>query len=200
MDRGNIMSTTKVITLIGSPRKNGNSVTLAKRVADGVRSMGSGVEDYYLHYMHINPCDACDICQDEIETDCIIDDDMKDLYPKLREADALVIASPIYWFTVSAQTKLFMDRCYALGSPQGYGLKGKRIGIVLTYGDSDPFNSGAVNALRSLQDAYNYVGAKIVGMVYGSALEPGEISNNHAVMEEAYQLGRRIVSKTDTTS
>jgi multimeric flavodoxin WrbA len=145
--------------------------------------------------MDISPCDACDICQDETETDCIVNDDMTELYPKLREADALVIASPVYWFTLSAQTKLFMDRCYALGSPKGYALKGKRIGIALTYGDSDPFNSGAVNALRTFQDAYNYIGAEIVGMVYGSASDPGEIRGNQAVMDEAYQLGRRLSFK-----
>jgi len=195
-----MMSTMKVIMVIGSPRKDGNSATLAKRVTDGIRSMEGEVEDYYLHYMHINPCGGCYTCQNAMETDCIVDDDMKGLYPKLREADALVIASPIYYFTVSAQTKLFIDRCHALGSPQGHDLKEKRIGIVLTYGGSDPFSSGAVNALRFLQDVYNFIGAEIVGMVYGSAQEPGEISGNHAVMEEAYRLGRRIVTETDTTS
>lgn len=185
---------------MGSPRKNGNSAALAERVAEGAKSMGGEVESVYLHGMNINPCDACDICQDDIETECIVDDDMTDLYPKILEADALVIASPVYWFTVSAQTKLFMDRCYALSSPQGYAMKGKRIGIVLTYGDSDPFNSGAVNALRTFQDAYNYIGAEIVGMVYGSASEPGEIRSNRKVMDEAYQLGRRIVAETNTLS
>ena len=119
---------------------------------------------------------------------------MRDLYPKLRQADALVIASPIYWFTVSAQTKLFMDRCYALGGPQGNALKGKRIGIVLAYGDSDPFNSGAVNAIRTFQDAFRYIGSNIVGMVYGSASDVGEIKSNRALMDKAYQMGRQLVA------
>ncbi len=187
------MNTTKIMIIMGSPRKNGNSATLAERVAEGAKSMGGEVESVSLHGMNINPCDACDVCQEEIETDCIINDDMTDLYPKLRDADALVIASPIYWFTISAQTKLFMDRCYALGSPQGYAMKGKRIGIVLAYGDSDPFNSGAVNAIRTLQDAYRYIGAEIVGIVYGSASKRGEIRSNLNVMDEAYQLGERLV-------
>ena len=118
----------------------------------------------------------------------------RNLYPKLREANALVIAGPIYWFTVSAQTKLFIDRCYALHTPQGNALKGKRIGIVLTYGGSDPFNSGAVNALRTFQDIFNYIGADIVGMVYGSASDPGEIKSNNTLMDEAYQLGKKLVT------
>ncbi|MFC1988498.1 flavodoxin family protein [Chloroflexota bacterium] len=188
------MSTAKVITILGSPRKNGNCAILTERVADGVRSMGGEVDGYYLHYMNISPCDGCDICQGETETNCIIDDDMKNLYPRLREADALLIASPIYYFTVTAQTKLFMDRCHALGGPQGYDLKGKRIGIVLTYGDSDPFDSGAENAIRTLQDIYNYIGAEIVGTVHASAMEAGEISSNLAVMSDAFKLGKKLAT------
>jgi len=73
---------------------------------------------------------------------------MQELYPKLRETDALVIASPIYYFTVSAQTKLFIDRWYSLGEEKDSAINGKQIGIVLTYADTDPFTSGAINAIR----------------------------------------------------
>ena len=188
------MSVMTIIIVLGSPRKNGNSTILANRIADGARSMGAEVGNYYLHGMNINPCDACDVCQKETTAECIINDDMKDLYPKLREADALVIASPIYWFTVSAQTKIFMDRCYALEGPQGNALRGKRIGIVLTYVGSDPFNSGAVNALRTFQDMFKYTGSNIVGMVYGSASKAGEITNNITLVNKAYKMGKRLVS------
>ncbi len=64
------------------------------------------------------------------------------LYPKLREADAIVIASPIYWFTMNAQTKLFIDRWYALESPQGNALKGKQFGILLTLWRHRPLQLG----------------------------------------------------------
>jgi multimeric flavodoxin WrbA len=142
------------------------------------------VDTYYLHGMDIKPCDACAICRKDINAECVINDDMQKLYP---------IASPIYWFTVSAQTKLFMDRCYALGVSGEYALKGKRVGIVLTYEDSDPFTSGAVNAIRTFQDVFRYVGAPIVGMVYGRASEPGEIAANQELMDKAFGLGRKLV-------
>ena len=67
-----------------------------------------------------------------------------------------MIASPIYWFTISAQTKLFIDRWYALESSQGSVLKGKQFGILLTYGDDDPYTSGAINAIRTFQDMFRY--------------------------------------------
>ena len=88
-----------------------------------------------------------------------------------------------------------MDRWYGLGDDEGYALAGKRFGIVLAYADKDPFVSGAVNALRMFQDAFRFVEAEIVGMVYGSAWKAGEIRKNEALMEEAYALGKKIASK-----
>jgi len=189
------MNAKKVLVMLGSPRKKGNSATLSQRVIEGLKAVGAEVESFYLHGMDIKCCTACDVCREHSSKDCIIEDDMQGLYPKLRQADALVISSPIYWFTVSAQTKLFMDRCYALGGPQGNALKGKRVGIVLTYGDSDSFSSGAVNALRTFQDAFNYVGANIIGMIYGSAEKVGEIKTNRELMSKAYQLGKQLASE-----
>ena len=119
---------------------------------------------------------------------------MQEIYPKLIKADAWVIASPVYWFTMSAQTKTFMDRCYALPAYAKNPFAGKRIAIAMSYGDVDPIKSGCVNALRTFQDAYRYTGSKIVGMVYGSAMKAGEIQNNEALMREAEELGKRLVS------
>ena len=188
----------KIIIVKGSPRKNGNSAILAEQVAAGAEAVGAEVKSFYLHGMDIQPCDACDACQGVADLDCVIEDDMQILYPKLREADAVVYASPIYWFTVSAQMKLFMDRCYGLGGDSDeieyHALAGKRIGIVLTYGGDDPFDSGAVNAIRTFQDMFNYIPAEIAGIVYGYASDAGKIRQNQEVMKEAYELGRELGS------
>jgi multimeric flavodoxin WrbA len=142
--------------------------------------------------MDIKPCQACWVCQKPDSKGCAIDDEMQAAFPKLIEAGSWVIASPVHWFNMSAQTKLFMDRCFAL---RAYGKKpfaGKRIAIAMSYGDTDPFTSGCVNALRCFQDSFNYVGSKIVGMVYGSALEAGDIKSNKALLKEAERLGRKL--------
>ena len=185
------MSGKHILILKGSPREKGNSSLLADQVAAGARAAGADVESFYLHGMDIRPCDACDACQGT-DADCIIKDDMQTLYPKLRNADAIVVASPVYWFTMSAQTKLCIDRWYALEGPQGNALAGKQIGIVLTYGDTDPFTSGAINAIRTFQDMFRYVKANIVGIVYGSASKAGEIQNQQELMERAFKLGRKL--------
>lgn len=116
---------------------------------------------------------------------------------KLMESDAWVIASPVYWFTVSAQTKIFMDRCFALLASNQDPFRGRRIAIAMTYGGEDPFASGCVNALRTFQDAFGYTGSRIVGMVYGSAMEAGGIRSNEKVMQEAFDLGKKLVAECE---
>lgn len=183
----------KVLVLLGSPRKKGNSAILAAQIARGAKAAGAKVETVFLHGLNIAPCNSCYACQKEKSRGCSIDDAMQDLYPKLLDAEAWVIASPVYWFTMSAQTKIFMDRCFALPAYAKEPFAGKRIAIAMSYGDADPFSSGCVNALRAFQDAYNYTRAKIVGMVYGSAYEAGEIRANDVLMKAAEELGKKLV-------
>jgi len=184
----------KILVLLGSPRKKGNSTTLAKQIVKGAESTGAEVETIYLNGLNIKPCQGCYGCKKKDSKGCVVKDDMQLLYPKITAADALVIATPVYWFNMTAQAKIFMDRCFGLfdASYSVNPLLKKRIGIAMSYGDTDPFNSGCVNALRSFQDAFRYVGAKIEGMVYGSAEAPGEISSNAALMQQAEELGRKM--------
>jgi len=183
----------KIMIVLGSPRKKGNSAKLAELVAKGAKEGGAKVETFYLNGMNIKPCQACMKCQKENAKGCAIRDDMQSLYPKLREADGVVIASPVYWFTMSAQTKLFMDRCFALPAYAKAPFAGKRIAIAMSYADADPFVSGCVNALRTFQDAFNYTKSRIVGMIYGSAFGAGEIRANEALLKEAETLGKNLV-------
>ena len=183
----------KVVVLLGSPRKKGNSAILAAQIAKGAKAAGAKVETIYLQGLKIAPCRSCYACQKEKSRGCAIKDEMQALYPKLLAAGAWVIASPVYWFTMSAQTKIFMDRCFALPAYVKNPFAGKRIAIAMSYGDADPFGSGCVNALRTFQDAFNYTGAKIVGMVYGSAYGAGEIRANDVLMKAAGELGKELV-------
>ncbi len=186
--------TKQVLVILGSPRRMGNSSTLADRISRGAKSTSAEVETLFLQDLEISPCRGCDTCQKHDSKGCAIEDDMQEIYPKLIKADAWVIASPVYWFTMSAQTKIFMDRCYALPAYAKNPFAGKRIAIAMSYGDVDPVRSGCVNALRTFQDAFSYTRSKIVGMVYGSALKAGEIENNETLMWEAEELGKRLVS------
>jgi multimeric flavodoxin WrbA len=186
----------KVLVILGSPRRTGNSAALAARIARGAESADAKVETVFLQDLEISPCRGCDTCKKPNSKGCAIKDDMQEIYPRLISADAWVIASPVYWFTMSAQTKIFMDRCYALTAYAENPFAGKRIAIAMSYGDADPVRSGCVNALRTFQDAFRYTGSRIAGMVYGSAMKAGEIENNEVLMREAEELGKRLVASS----
>ena len=184
----------KVLVILGSPRKKGNSASLAERIINGAESAGAITETVYLHGLDISPCQGCLTCQKKDSKGCAIDDDMQSIYPKLIESQNWVLACPVYWFNMSAQMKLFMDRMFALGAYGENPFYRKRIAIAMSYGDEDPFRSGCVNALRTFQDAFTYTRSKIVGMVYGSANELGEIQKNTTLMQKAEDLGRKLAS------
>jgi multimeric flavodoxin WrbA len=182
--------TKHVLVFKSSPRETGNSSILADQAAAGAKTAGAVVEVFSLHTLNIRPCDACDVCQ---ETGvCVLKDDMQMLYPKLKHADAIVLASPVYWFTFSAQLKLFIDRWYGMESPQGNPLKGKQFVILLTYGDTDPYSSGAINAIRTFQDIIHYIGGNLVGLVYGTAMDIGDIEKQPELKRQAFQLGEKL--------
>ena len=180
----------KVLILLGSPRKNGNSTILAKKIEEGVKSAGGDPELIYLHGLNIAPCNACDACRKNPKKGCVVQDDMIPLYSKIKEASAIVFASPIYWFCYSAQITLVLNRLYAIEDHGNYALTGKNIAVALSYADVDVFASGGVNALRIFQDIARFTRANIVGMIHGSAEKPGEITNNEALMQDAINLGK----------
>jgi multimeric flavodoxin WrbA len=186
------MSPKRVVIFKGSHREKGNSSTLAEQVALGAREAGAEVETISLHKLNIQACTGCDACQRAGGGGhCNIDDDMEALYPKLNSADVIVLSSPIYWFTLSAQTKLFIDRWYALERPQGSTLRGKQFALVLAYGDDDAFNSGGINAVHTFQDMCRYLRGPIVGIVHGTASDLGDAQKQPELMERAYQLGKK---------
>jgi len=187
------MSPKRVLIVKTSPRKRGNSTLLAEQVAAGAKAAGAEVESVTVAGMDIHPCDACEACKGTEDGVCIIGDDMQALYPKVRQADVIVIATPVYWFTMSAQAKLFIDRWYALiDTARGNLLTPKKFAFVLAYGDSDPFTSGGINAIRSFQDMCRYLEAEIVGFVYGTAFKEGEVQNNADLLQDAYRLGQKL--------
>lgn len=177
-----------ILIIKGSPRVNGNSATLANQVFAGAKKGGAEVESVYLAGLDINPCDGCDVCQ-EGNNGCIVEDDMQALYPKLTKSDAIVIASPIYFFTISAQTKSFIDRWYALVPETGNALKGKQLAVVLVYGDTDLYTSGGINAIHTFESMARYLEMEIPGMVYGTAWQLGEAEKQPELMEKAFRLG-----------
>jgi multimeric flavodoxin WrbA len=182
----------KVLALLGSPRPQGNTATLMQSVLEGLSQIeNTTITSYALNDLKIEPCTACDACLGKTDRFCIIDDDMARLYPAFIEADLVVMASPIYWWSVSAQLKLFIDRLYGLNrekNPQYY--RDKRIILVLTYEDGDP-NSGAELTISMFKEICDYTGMKLVDVVrYSSGKR--HVRECPEILEEARELAQRL--------
>jgi len=117
---------------------------------------------------------------------------MWDVYPKLEAADAIVLASPVYWFTFSAQIKLCIDRWYAYQSSDWQELQEKKFALILTYGDSDLYTSGGINAISTFETLCRFLNAEVAGMVYGTMSDIGDAEKQPELMERAYRLGREL--------
>jgi multimeric flavodoxin WrbA len=102
----------KILGILGSPRKKGNSEILLDSALKAAEEEGAEVEKIRLCDLDYEPCRECHGCDETGE--CIVQDDMQRIYPKLMECDRLFIASPIFFMGISAQTKAMIDRCQCL--------------------------------------------------------------------------------------
>ena len=190
------MNSKHILVLKSSPREKGNSNLLADQVVAGAKEKGAEVKIFTLQNLDIQPCSACESCQEDTPGVCIIEDDMQLLYPRLKAADAIVVASPIYWFTICAQAKLCIDRWYAFESPQGSQLRGKRFGFILTYGDDDSAASGVMNAIHTYQDMCRYLKGEVVDIIHASASTAGDIMKQPDLLSRAYHLGEKLADSS----
>jgi multimeric flavodoxin WrbA len=186
----------KVLILNGSPRKNGNTAYLIGKTIEGIQSAypDAEIETVTLGSLKINPCISCDGCrrEDRAGKYCVVRDDMSPLYDKAVSADAIIFASPIYWFNMSAQTKLFMDRLYGLWLEKTGAFEGKAFAVLTVYGDEDPYASGAVNFIHIVEDACKYCKARFAGAVYGTANDLGDAEKDPELCEKAFELGKTL--------
>jgi multimeric flavodoxin WrbA len=181
----------KILILNGSPRKKGNTAVLAEEVKKGAQDQSAEVEIISLQNLEIQPCDGCDGCQNG-QGGCVIDDDMQEIYPILIEADAIVIGTPVYWYNMTAQMKACIDRWYALESENDCELKGKRLSLLMPYGDVDLYSSGGITVIYSLEGCCRYTGMEFNGIVHGSAMDIGDAAANPSLMQKAYELGKGL--------
>ncbi len=189
----------KILGISGSPIKNGNVDLLIQQVLKGAESKGVKTEILYLDELEISPCKSCG--KNPQPKFCFIKDDMEKTYAKLKSADVLVLGSPIYFDTVSAQMKLFLDRCNCL-TPlvkkiNKYvfksRLKKRRKGvIILVAGEKQRFDY----ALIPLLGFFKWANVKFIDKILyaHSAFGKGKVRENKKMMQKAFDLGRRFSS------
>lgn len=128
----------KILSIVGSPRINGNTHFLAKTFCEGAASVGAETEEVLLGRLDVGPCIHCDHCIEEGV--CSIKDDCAGIIEKMREADALLYSSPVYCWSVTGQMKCFMDRCHSMSYPtwDSTGVVGKPVFFIVMAANLPP--------------------------------------------------------------
>ena len=189
----------RVLVVNSSFRKNSNSTALGAKVAAGAGKAGHQVKTLNIGRLRIEPCRGCGGCMRPGANFCVIKDDMTTLYQDAYEAEVLVYVGPIYWFNLGGQLKQFIDRCYAIAVKPESDAQGdavpfgkKKLAAAFAYEGDDPFESGAINAIRSLQDTCSYAGAAWGGVYYATANAEGEMLQNQQAQEGAEKFGSSL--------
>lgn len=176
----------QVLILSGSPRMNGNSDLLCNAFAQGAQEAGHTVEKVQVASLNIHPCSACYYCR-EHGGECIHKDDMASLLQKMINAKVIVLASPVYFYSIDAQLKAVIDRTVA----RWLEVKDKEFYYIATMADESP--SSADTTLACFRGYAECVeGAVEKGVIaVGGVYEAGAIKNNPA-LQKAYEMGKQV--------
>ncbi|MCI8809388.1 MAG: flavodoxin family protein [Oscillibacter sp.] len=172
----------KILILAGSPRKGGNSDILCDEFARGAEETGHQVQKIYVHTLHIGGCMACYACRSTGV--CVQKDGMAEALEALITADVIVLATPVYFYSMDGQLKTLIDRTL----PRYTEIQDKDFYFIATAAAGKRAMERTMDALRGFTDCLP--GAKCKGQIYGSGVyQKGEVRDTPA-MAEAYQAGK----------
>ena len=177
----------KVLVISASPRKGGNSDTLCDEFMKGAIDSGNAVEKIFLRDKKINYCTGCGFCNTNDYTACSQKDDMALILDKMVIADVIVMATPVYFYTMDGQMKTFIDRCCARYTH----ISNKDFYFIATAADV------RTQALERTFDGFRgftacLENAREAGLLYGAGVwNMGEINDTNS-MKEAYEMGKKV--------
>ena len=178
--------TKRVLILSSSPRRNGNSDTLCNEFMRGAQETGNQVEKIFLKDKRINYCTGCSVCS-MYQKPCPQKDDAAEIVEKMIEADVIVMATPVYFYAMSAQMKTMIDRCCA----RYLEIKNKDFYFIISAAEDDrTLMERTIDGFRGFLDCLE--NARECGTIYGiGAWKMGEIECKSS-MQEAYQMGKNV--------
>jgi multimeric flavodoxin WrbA len=190
----------KILAVIGSSRKNGNTATLTKEALKPFEKENFDIELIYLSDYQYKDCIGCEGCRDTFK--CVIKDDMQKIYPKVMEADALIISSPTYFYNMTAHMKAFLDRLYCyevfdeedrsvwIGLNEAVECKYASVIAVCEQNDEKDMGYTAISMEKTLQA----LGYKVVDVVKALKLfSRKEAKNNEEALSRAYESGDKLL-------
>ena len=175
----------KILGITCSPRKGGNTEILLRAALSGAKEEGADTELLKIYEMKIAPCDGCTTCQESGE--CRIKDDMQKVYQKLLAADGIILGSPVYFWSVSGQTKIFMDRTYALRYPY-HRLENKVAATIAVAG-----RRGCMSTISVINNFFLGHDMQVTGLgIAGYGTKKGEVRKDEHAIKSARSLGKQV--------
>ena len=184
----------KIAAVLGSPRPQGNSATLASKFLDTAKELGGEIQVFSLNLMDFQGCQGCGTCKTKTAA-CILEDDLAAVLAAVKAADVLVLASPVYFGDLSGQLKCFFDRTYSfINADFSSRVKaGKTAVVVLVQAqpDENQFNDIFPRYRRWLE----FFGYNPVFLLRATGVkDPGDINRQAVVLDEAASLARKIMA------
>lgn len=186
----------KIVGINGSPRLGGNADILLDKALEGARSIGAETEKIVLNTLKITPCQECENLKDD--GSCIIEDDMQDLYRKILEADAIIVASPVFFGSVTAQTKIMIDRFQCLWRARFVlkknTVKKEKVGAFISVEASNR-EDFFVNARSIVKNFFAVVDANYQEEILCRGVdEKGKVLERPDCLEKVFELGVKVAS------
>lgn len=178
----------KIIVLNGSPRIKGNTAALVREFTKGAEANGNEVVCFNLQRMDIQACLGCYRGGEDPDSPCVQKDDMEQIYPVYREADIIVLASPLYFWNISGQLKCALDRLFAIAEADGNYRSPEKSSILLMAAESNDYEE-TIYYYDRLTD---HLGWTNLGKVLvGGVMNAGDIEGRPELLE-AEKLGQSI--------
>ena len=178
----------KIIILNGSPRKNGNTTALTAEFTKGAEEAGNTVTEFFLGGMNINGCKGCFGGGKNPDSPCVQKDDMEKIYPVYKEADIVVLASPLYYWTISGQLKTAFDRLFAVAECDPNYRNPKKQSVLIMAAEGAGFEESE----HWYDHLKKHIGWHSLGKVLcGYVMQPGDIEGKKELVD-AYELGKSI--------
>ncbi|MDD4875752.1 MAG: flavodoxin family protein [Dehalococcoidales bacterium] len=177
----------KAVAIIGSPREGGNTEILSRHTLKAIESEGLETEIIRLAGLDIHPCNACMVCRQEER--CPINDDLFPIYTKMKEAEAVILASPVYFGSVTAQLKAFMDRAGYIALPKRV-LAGKVGGPLVV-----ARRAGQNFTFAQIMYWYHVLGFYMPGSTYWNIAfgrEKGDVEEDEEGLRTVWNFGKNI--------
>lgn len=186
----------KILIISGSPKREGNTESLIEEFAKGARTKNAEIEIVHAAFLKYksNGCTSCRACQSSDKYECVINDEARPVLKRMADVDVIAMATPLYFFSASAQLKLIFDRMFSLykwdneSGTMKTPLKGKLFVLI-----GSAFEDVGLDALEApFKITADYTGMPFRSLLIPNAGESGDVKKNTDALKQAYEFGKEI--------